>query len=117
MGALIEAKANLDCQDIDPDFDPDFTSKTFGDRLQHRTPLHYACFEGESEAASLLIKSGAKLDVPDAQFKTPLHLAIEEEHESVVEILLQSKADVNLGNIQDGMQTSPLVVASMKGKA
>jgi len=114
---LIDAKANPNCQDHDPDYDPDFSSKSFEDRIVHRTPLHYACLEGGSEAVSFLIKSGAELDVQDAQLKTPLHLGIDEGRAGIVKILLKFRADVNLGNIQDGVQTSSLIVASRKGTA
>jgi hypothetical protein len=112
---LIDGKADPNCQDVDPEFDPEFTSKTFGNRVVHRTPLHYACLEGNTEAVSVLIKAGATLDIPDAQFKTPLHLAIEEEKASIIEVLLRSKADTNLGNQEEGMQTSSLIVAARKG--
>lgn len=115
--ALIEGRADPNRQDIDPEHDPDVTSKTFGKRLQHRTPLHYACVEDNAEAVSLLIESGAKLDVQDAQCKTPLHLAIDEERAGIIEILLRSQADVNLGNLEDGMQTSPLITASKNGRS
>lgn len=113
---LLDAKANPNVQDIDPDFDPEFTSKTFGDRLEHRTPLHYLCLEGDAEGVSMLIRSGAKLDIQDAQFKTPLHLAIEEGHSAIITSLLDAQADVNLGNIESGMQNTPLMDAAHKGK-
>merc|ERR1719440_1213498 len=63
MKLLIDAKADLNCQNEDPDFDDNFTSKTFGNRTIHRTPLHMACGAGDEAAASFLLTSGAKIDV------------------------------------------------------
>mmetsp|Transcript_68262 Transcript_68262/g.121734 ORF Transcript_68262/g.121734 Transcript_68262/m.121734 type:complete len:381 (+) Transcript_68262:49-1191(+) len=116
MQMVLDAKADPNVQDSDPDYDPEFKSKTFGDRLEHRTPLHYACVRGDAESVSALIKSGAKLDIADAQFNTPLHLAIEEEHAAIISTLLDSKADVNLGNQESGMQNTPLMDAAHKGQ-
>eukprot|EP00931_Biecheleriopsis_adriatica_P006174 TRINITY_DN107623_c0_g1_i1.p1 TRINITY_DN107623_c0_g1~~TRINITY_DN107623_c0_g1_i1.p1 ORF type:complete len:399 (+),score=66.20 TRINITY_DN107623_c0_g1_i1:41-1237(+) len=115
MKMLVDAKADLNCQDIDPNYDPDWTSTTFGDRTEHRTPLHYACVEGNAEAASYLLEARAKLDIQDGQWKTPLHLAIEEEHTDIIDLLLRFGPDVNLGNMESGMNNSPLMDASHKG--
>jgi len=115
--ALLQAKADLNVQDTDPDFDPDFTSTTFGNRLEHRTPLHYCCAAvGDAVVAAVLIQAGAKLDVQDSQFKTPLHLAIEEGHTDVIDVLLRAKANVNLGNMESGMKNTPLMDAAHAGK-
>lgn len=117
MRLLVEAKADLDAQDIDPDYDPNFTSATFGDRTEHRTVLHYVCSAGDAAAAKMLLEANAKVDTRDAQFKTPLHLAIEEDHYEIVDVLLQYKADVNLGNQASGMMNSPLLDAAKVGNA
>lgn len=114
---LLQAKANPNIQDTDPDFDPEFTSTTFGNRLEHRTPLHYCCGAmGNAALATMLIEAGAELDIQDAQYKTPLHLAIEEKREQVIDVLLQKRADVNLGNMESGMKNTPLMDAAHKGK-
>merc|ERR1719379_2333781 len=104
VGLLLEAKANPNHQDIDPDFDPEFTSTTFGDHPEHRTPLHYCCLEGDLESARLLVQGRADLNIQDGQRKTPLHLAIEEDQVAIIDFLLQSKADVDLCSIESGMQ-------------
>mmetsp|Transcript_73734 Transcript_73734/g.140376 ORF Transcript_73734/g.140376 Transcript_73734/m.140376 type:complete len:566 (-) Transcript_73734:58-1755(-) len=113
---LLAAKAEPNCQDVDPDDDPDLTSRTFERRLQHRTPLHYACAAGNADAVSLLVRSRAKLDIQDAQSKSPLHLAIEEGRSEIIDLLLQYQADVNLGNMESGMNNSPLMDAARVGK-
>lgn len=112
---LVDARADLNCQDQDPDFDPEFTSTTFGDRLEHRTPLHYSCLEGDAEAVRLLLEAKAKINIRDAQWKTPLHLAIEAEQSETIDVLLSFGADLNLGNQSSGMDNSPLMDVASAG--
>jgi len=115
MQALLDAKADPDRQDRDPNRDPEYTSTTFGDRLEHRTPLHYCCLEGDMEGIGTLLKARASLNFQDAEMKTPLHLAIDEDLSEVVGILLQAKADMNLGNTACGLQNTPLMCAAREG--
>jgi len=120
MNILLKAKADPNCRDSNPDYDPLFTSVSFGDRVEHRTPLHYCCTEGLEEQAKMLpvlIQAKADLDIQDGQGKTPLHLAIEENHGKFVDILLRSKADVNLGNLSSNFRNSPLMDAAHEGQS
>jgi len=116
VGILMKARANPNCQDNDPDHDPEFKSTTFGLRLQHRTPLHYCCLDGYLEIARLLLQGTADLNVQDAQFKAPVHLAIEEGHDAIIDLLLQSGAAVDLCTLESGMKNSPLMDAAHTGK-
>eukprot|EP00746_Dinoflagellata_sp_MGD_P151988 gnl/MRDRNA2_/MRDRNA2_83365_c0_seq6.p1 gnl/MRDRNA2_/MRDRNA2_83365_c0~~gnl/MRDRNA2_/MRDRNA2_83365_c0_seq6.p1 ORF type:complete len:374 (+),score=69.52 gnl/MRDRNA2_/MRDRNA2_83365_c0_seq6:98-1219(+) len=119
MSMLLKAEADPNCRDSNPDYDPDFTSVSFGDRVEHRTPLHYCCAEGLEEQAKMLpalIRAKADLDIQDGQGKTPLHLAIEENNGKFVDILLRSRADVNLGNLSSNFQNSPLMDAAHEGQ-
>jgi ankyrin repeat protein len=113
---LLKSGANPNCQDNDPDYDELWTSKTFGDKVEHRTPLHYCCFEGDVEAARLLFQAKADLNIQDAQFKTPLHLAIEEGHDAVIVFLLQSGAAPDMCTLESGMKNSPLMDAAHSGE-
>jgi ankyrin repeat protein len=45
---------------------------------------------------SVLIQSGAILDLPNAKFQTPLHLACLGDHGDCVDILLSAGAAVNV---------------------
>eukprot|EP00931_Biecheleriopsis_adriatica_P097081 TRINITY_DN7083_c1_g2_i1.p1 TRINITY_DN7083_c1_g2~~TRINITY_DN7083_c1_g2_i1.p1 ORF type:complete len:506 (-),score=70.28 TRINITY_DN7083_c1_g2_i1:19-1536(-) len=116
LGLLLAAKANPNLQDVDPDFDPNLTSATFGDHPEHRTPLHYTCLEGDLESSRLLVQSGADMNIQDGQRKTPLHLAIEEDHEVIIDFLLQSGVAVDLCSLSSGMKNSPLLDAARNGK-
>eukprot|EP00931_Biecheleriopsis_adriatica_P097080 TRINITY_DN7083_c1_g1_i1.p1 TRINITY_DN7083_c1_g1~~TRINITY_DN7083_c1_g1_i1.p1 ORF type:complete len:317 (-),score=73.88 TRINITY_DN7083_c1_g1_i1:168-1118(-) len=116
LGLLLAAKANPNLQDVDPDFDPNFTSTTFGDHPEHRTPLHYACLQGDLESSRLLVQRRADLNIQDGQRKTPLHLAIEEDHEIIIDFLLECGAAVDLCSLESGMKNSPLLEAAHKGK-
>merc|ERR1719160_697619 len=119
MSILLKGKADPNCRDSNPDYDPDFTSVSFGDRVEHRTPLHYCCEEGLEEQAKMipiLIQAKADINYQDGQGKTPLHLAIEEKHGEFVDILLRSKANVNLGNLSSNFQNSPLMDAAHEGQ-
>merc|ERR1712060_492315 len=62
--------------------------------------------------AKLLLSAGADINVRDAKLKTALHLAIEEKDENMIELLLSHKADVNLGNVESGMNNTPLMDAA-----
>lgn len=116
ISLLVERQANPNFQDSNPDYDPRFTSKSFGDRLQHQTPMHYSCIDGNLEAARLLLQGRGDLNIQDAKFKAPLHLAIEEGHEAIIDFLLQSGAVVDLCTLESGKQNSPLMDAARTGE-
>jgi len=114
---LVDARADLNVQDRDPDYDPSFISTTFEDRLEHRTPLHHLCAAGDAAAAKLVLEAKAKVDIRDSQWKTALHLAIDEEQNDCIDLLLCFAADTNLGNQCSGMSNSPLMDAAAAGNA
>ena len=41
-----------------------------------RTPLHYACGNGNMEVIMALVDSGADVDARDVDQRTPLHLSL-----------------------------------------
>lgn len=51
------------------------------------TPLHDAIWHGHTEAAKVLIKAGAKLDLKTYEGDTPLDLAIRYQYSDIVEII------------------------------
>jgi len=85
--------------------------------VEHRTPLHYTCLGQDADSAALaamLIKADAQVDNQDVQFKPLLHLAIE-GLDDIIDLLLSGRADVNLGNMESGMNNSPLMDAAKAG--
>ena len=50
----------------------------------HTTPLHQASSHGLLEAARLLLRYGAKVDMKDKEGKTPLQLAVSDEMTKVL---------------------------------
>jgi ankyrin repeat protein len=114
---IVDARADVNVQDQDPDYDPNFISTTFEDRLEHRTPLHHLSAAGDAAMAKLVLEAKAKVDIRDSQWKTALHLAIDEEQNDCIDLLLSFAADTNLGNQCSGMNNSPLMDAAAAGKA
>ena len=66
--------------------------------IQGETPLHRAAYDGESEAAALLIDQGADVNAKtESDGYTPLHLATVNTNPEVAALLLDHGADVNYG--------------------
>jgi ankyrin repeat protein len=59
------------------------------------TPLHYAAREGHTAVATLLVKSGARVDEPEANGVRPLLLAIMNDRAETARYLIEHDADVN----------------------
>ena len=79
-------------------------SKTYGN-----SPLHYACREGRTEAALVLISAKADVNVRNSDSRSPLHWAASNGTASVVRALVEAGADLYLKNM-DGQ--TPLDVAN-----
>lgn len=83
------------------------------------TPLHYAAFFGQPEAAKLLIERGADLEARSTNREfaldaAPLHSAVAARERGTIEVLLDAGADVNA--VQHGGFT-PLLEAAQTGQA
>jgi uncharacterized protein len=83
------------------------------------TPLHYAAFFGQPEAAKLLIERGADLEARSTNREfaldaAPLHSAVAAHERAAIEVLLDAGADVNA--VQHGGFT-PLLEAAQSGQA
>lgn len=109
--ALLEARADANAQNEDPENDlENFTSTTYKDleQRQHRSALHYAAESGEAGLCAKLIKANALVSLEDRFKMTPLDLALEENHEVVADVLLRSSADPNRGNMRRGLKQACL---------
>lgn len=112
---LLAARADPDLQDKDPNKDPDFESKTFGDREWHRTALHYvATAKKDVSSMRILLQSRADANIGDAQCCLPMHLAIEAQNLQGLQMLIEAKSDVNAGNQGIGMNSSLLIDAAYR---
>jgi ankyrin repeat protein len=59
------------------------------------TPLLYAARDGQTEAARLLIKAGAKLELAEYNEITPLLMALTNDHFDIARLLIEAGANVN----------------------
>jgi len=63
-----------------------------------QTPLHLLAYDGQKDAAELLIAKGADVNAKDKRGYTPLHRAAAEGSTEIAELLLANGADVNAKN-------------------
>lgn len=59
------------------------------------TPLLYAARDGELEAARLLVKAGAQLELAEFNGVTPLLMAVSNDHHDVAKLLIEAGANVS----------------------
>lgn len=83
------------------------------------TPLHYASFFGNPEAARLLIERGAELEARSTNQEfalnaAPLHSAVAARQRETIEVLLDAGADVNAVQHQG---YTPLLEAAQSGQS
>lgn len=76
-------------------------------------PLLWACVNGSTEAATILLKNGANIEIDDKLGKTPLIIATIQGHASLMKLLLENRANVN--NCDDERMTA-LAWAAKKGR-
>ena len=82
------------------------------DRKQSWTPLHWAAFSGQKDAAGLLLQNKATVDATDNNDQTPLLLASWKGHTAVAELLLTKGAAVN---VKSANGVTPLHIAAGGG--
>lgn len=76
--------------------------------------LHYAAQENRNAVGSLLIKTGASLDLEDGlRGETPLHWAVRRRHYRFMEMVITRGADVNAKSRHEGW--TPLHIACQMG--
>ena len=96
----------------------ELTAGAPADAMDHRgyTPLVWASREGEAEAVSVLVQSGADPDRRDHAFNgwTPLLHAVHKDQPGTVRALLAAGADVNRPS-PNGV--TPLLLAAEQGNA
>jgi ankyrin repeat protein len=78
------------------------------------TPLHFAAFGDNAEAAGVLIEGGAELDAraKNKFDNTPLHVAQLDQSRAVTKLLIEKGADVNAASPESG---TPLEEAASSG--
>jgi len=76
-----------------------------------RSPLHWACANGQINTVEVLIEFGADVNIQDEQRWTPLHFACNNGHKNVVSFLLKNGANIS---IEDSFNRPPLHFAKKK---
>lgn len=62
------------------------------------SPLHWACFAGQTNITDMLLSRGARINATNMGEDTALHLAASHGHLDCVTLLLKNRADVNALN-------------------
>ncbi len=76
------------------------------------SPLHWAAWNGQVDAARLLIAHGVEVDVKSSGGLTPLMSAVERSQNRMAQFLVQAGADVNAAS--DELGITPLHIAAEK---
>jgi ankyrin repeat protein len=78
-----------------------------------RTPLHYACNDGNTALCAELLAAGASPSPRDDNGWVPLHFAAQAQSASVTSLLLNAGAETDL---RDGNGNTPLWRATMSSR-
>jgi ankyrin repeat protein len=78
-----------------------------------RTPLHYACRDGNSALCAELLAAGAIPNVSDDSGWTPLHFAAQAQSAPVTKLLIKASTDLD---VRDGNGNTPLWRATMTSR-
>ncbi|CAH1789744.1 unnamed protein product [Owenia fusiformis] len=108
---MLWAAENNKCAIIEDLYEKDDSLVNTSDEDMY-TPLHRASYEGNIEAAKLLITKGAKIDARTIDGWQPLHSACRWNQTSVAALLLNNEADINAQT--NGGQTPLHLAASEK---
>ena len=85
------------------------------DSRDRETPLHVACSQGFSEAATLLLEKGADPNARNGRGETPLHLACQVLAQPVIQILLEKGAQVEAVDAEERPPLHHLINSSLRG--
>jgi L-ascorbate metabolism protein UlaG (beta-lactamase superfamily) len=86
--------------DVNPDPCENNKSCTCGPNFM--TPLHFACQVGKPELVEVLLSSGAKVNLFNADGMTPLHCAVKSGNIEIVKMLIDHGAFLNVREKQQG---------------
>jgi ankyrin repeat protein len=65
------------------------------DHISRKTPLHYACENGNVEMVKYLCEMGAAIDLADMDGFTPIHVAAENGNIKCITVLISQGMDLN----------------------
>src|SRR3977135_2085431 len=78
-----------------------------------RTPLHYACRDGNSALCAELLAAGAVSNVHDHRGRSAPHLPAQAQSAQITKLLINASADLDVG---DGNGNTPLWRATMTSR-
>ncbi|KAH8125021.1 ankyrin repeat-containing domain protein [Trichoderma asperelloides] len=90
----------------------DVSAKIDGGDIRGWTPLHYACWVGNTWMARLLLEKGASVNAQSHDGTAPIHCAAREGHLETIEILLEFRAAIDA---MDGGGKTALHLAALNG--
>jgi ankyrin repeat protein len=79
-----------------------------------KTPLHYACENGDSVLAAFFISIGADVNALDNERMSPLGIVIEKRNDRIIELLAAANADIHL-NIKNNTSAALMVINDQGG--
>ncbi|UKZ94710.1 uncharacterized protein TrAFT101_009563 [Trichoderma asperellum] len=88
------------------------SAKIDGGDIRGWTPLHYACWVGNTWMARLLLEKGASVNAQSHDGTAPIHCAAREGHLETIEILLEFRAAIDA---MDGGGKTALHLAALNG--
>lgn len=65
-------------------------------RIDERTPLHWAAMNGQTEAVQLLLQRGAAIDAKDVGDRSSLYQAASKGHREAASLLIDEGAECTM---------------------